>query len=98
MQLLVTGATGKVGQALIKRVLAEPRFAGARIVALCHNRTLPETARLKVVQGSIADPAVAAAAIDGTTHVIHLATVKEDPVQAMDVSVKGLFLILEAFR
>lgn len=98
MQLLVTGATGKVGQAFLKRVLAEPRFAAAKIVALCHNRTLPETDRLKVVRGSIADPAVIAAALAGTTHIIHMATVKEDPVQAMDVAVKGMFLLLEAFR
>ena len=34
----------------------------------------------------------------GTTHVIHLATVKEDAANAMDVSVKGLFQLLEAFR
>lgn len=98
MQLLVTGATGKVGQAFVKRFLAEPRFAHARVVALCHNRSLPETERLRVVRGSISDPAVVAAALAGTTHVIHMATVKEDPVQAMDVSVKGLFLLLESFR
>lgn len=98
MQLLVTGATGKVGQAFLERFLAEPRFFGAKVVALCHNRTLRETDRLRVVRGSIADPAVTAAALAGTTHVIHMATVKEDPVQAMDVSVKGMFLLLEAFR
>lgn len=98
MQLLVTGATGKVGQAFLKRFLADGRFADARLVALCHNRTLPETDRLRVVRGSISDPAVIAAAVTGTTHVIHMATVKEDPLQAMDVSVKGLFLLLEAFR
>jgi len=98
MQLLVTGATGKVGQAFLKRFLAEPRFAEAKVLALCHNRTLPETDRLKMVRGSISDPATVAAAAAGTTHVIHMATVKEDPVQAMDVSVKGMFLLLEAFR
>jgi nucleoside-diphosphate-sugar epimerase len=98
VQLLVTGATGKVGQAFIRRFLAEPRFTDARLVALCHNRTLPETERLRVVRGSISDPAVVAAALAGTTHVIHMATVKEDPIQAMDVSIKGMFLLLEAFR
>jgi nucleoside-diphosphate-sugar epimerase len=98
MQLLVTGATGKVGQVFLKRFLADPRFAAARIVALCHNRSLPESERLRVVRGSIADSAVVAAALAGTTHVIHMATVKEDPIQAMDVSVKGMFLLLDAFR
>jgi nucleoside-diphosphate-sugar epimerase len=98
MQILVTGATGKVGQAFLKGLLAEPRFAAAKVVALCHNRSMAETDRVRVVRGSIADPDVIAAAIAGTTHVVHMATVKEDPVHAMDVSVKGLFLLLEAFR
>ena len=98
MQVLVTGATGKVGQAFLARFLADPRWSNATVVALCHNRTLPETARLKVVRGSIADPSVVAAAVAGTTHIVHMATVKEDPVQAMDVSVKGMFQLLEAFR
>ena len=34
----------------------------------------------------------------GITHVFPLATVKEDAAQAMDVSVKGMFHLLEAFR
>ena len=98
MQLLVTGATGKVGQAFLKRFLAEPKWTSWRVIALCHNRTRPETDRLKVVRGSIADPEVVRAALAGTTHVIHMATVKEDPVQAMDVAVKGMFMLVDAFR
>ena len=98
MQVLVTGATGKVGQAFLRRFLSDPRWTSARVVALCHNRTLPETERLRVVRGSIADRSVVAAAVSGTTHVFHMATVKEDPAQAMDVSVKGMFQLLEAFR
>ena len=98
MQILVTGATGKVGQTFLKRFLAEPRWAAAKVIALCHNRTLPETDRLRVVRGSIADPEVIAVIVPGTTHVMHMATVKEDPVHAMDVAVKGMFLLLEAFR
>lgn len=98
MQLLVTGATGKVGQAFLTRFLSDPKRDDWRVVALCHNRTLPETDRLKVVRGSIADPAVVKSALAGTTHVIHMATVKEDPVQAMDVAVKGMYMLVDAFR
>lgn len=98
MQLLVTGATGKVGQAFLTRFLADPKWAGSKVLALCHNRTLPETDRLKVVRGSIADPQVVKQAVAGTTHIIHMATVKEDPVQAMDVAVKGMFMLVDAFR
>lgn len=98
MQLLVTGATGKVGQAFLSRFIDAPKWGHSKVVALCNNRTLPETDRLKVVRGSINDPQVIARAMIDTTHVLHMAAVKEDPAQAMDVAVKGMFLLLEAFR
>ena len=98
MRFLVTGATGKVGQAFIARVLAEPALADAEIVALCHNRIPPAHERVGVVRGSIAEQATLVRALDGVTHVFHLATVKEDPALVMDVSIKGLFLLLEAAR
>lgn len=98
MLLLVTGATGKVGATLISRLLREPRWRDARIRALCHNRTLAETDRVEVVKGNIADRACVDRAIAGVTHVVHLATCKETPDIVMDVTVKGLFWLLEAFR
>ena len=98
MQLLVTGATGKLGQAFLDEFLADPRWSDASVVALCNNRTIPESARVRVVRGSMADAAVIAEAMAGTTHVLHMAAVKEDPMHAIDVSVKGMFLLLEAFR
>ncbi|OHV22288.1 NAD(P)-dependent oxidoreductase [Rhizobium sp. RMa-01] len=98
MLILVTGATGKVGRRFISGLLDEPRFSEARIRALCHNRVLEETDRIGVVKGSIADSEVVAAAMDGVTHVVHLATCKEIPEDVMDITVKGLFWLLEAFR
>src|SRR5690242_15867654 len=54
-RILVTGATGKVGQALIARLLAtgDERFAGSKIRALCHNRLVDAGPRLEVISGSI---------------------------------------------
>ena len=98
MNILVTGATGKVGQQFLARFLSDTRWSTARVRALCHNRTLPPAPRLDIVRGSIADRDVAEAAMDGVTHVFHMATVKEDAAHAMDVSVKGMFHLLEAFR
>jgi nucleoside-diphosphate-sugar epimerase len=96
MRVLVTGATGKVGQALI----AHLRRTGPdiQIRALCHNRTLPEGPGLSVVKGTIADRETCQAALQDVTHVVHLATCKETPEDVMEVTVKGLFWLLEAFR
>lgn len=98
MLLLVTGATGKVGRRLVGRVLAEPNLSEIRLRALCHQRMLEGNDRLEVIRGSISDRQSAAAAISGVTHVVHLATCKEIPEIVMDVAVRGLFWLLEAFR
>ena len=74
MLILVTGATGKVGRTLIARLLEDPRFSGARVRALCHNRTYDAHDRIEIARGSIADRAVVEQALEGVTHVVHLAT------------------------
>ncbi len=98
MKILVTGATGKVGQCFIRRLLRDQRYTQATVRALCHNRTLEEHDRLEVVRGSIADREVVAMAVQDVTHVLHLATCKETPEEVMDVTVKGMFWLLEECR
>lgn len=98
MLLLVTGATGKVGAHLIADILQDPKWQGARIRALCHNRTPAPHDRVEVVHGNIAERDAVDRAMAGVTHVVHLATCKEIPETVMDVTVKGLFWLLEAFR
>ena len=97
-RILVTGATGKVGQAFIARLLADPQRAGAIVRALCHNRKVPARDRVEVFSGSIESRGSVAEAMAGVTHVLHLATSKETPESIMDVAVKGLFWLLEACR
>ena len=96
--LLVTGATGKVGRAFIARLLGDARFAHWRVRALCHQRAMPEHERVESVFGAIQDRAAVTSALAGVSHVLHLATSKETPDDAMDVSVKGLFWLLEGCR
>jgi UDP-glucose 4-epimerase len=96
--LLVTGATGKVGRAFIDRLLADRALAHWRVRALCHSRQLPPHARVESVFGAIQDRAVVQHALEGVSHVVHLATCKETPDDAIDVAIKGLFWLLEECR
>jgi nucleoside-diphosphate-sugar epimerase len=98
MKVLVTGATGKVGRNLVSRFLSESSYNESSLRALWHNRVLDAEDRLEVIRGSISEARVVERAMDGITHVVHLATVKETPEKIMDVAVKGLFWLLEGCR
>ena len=97
-RVVVSGAKGKVGQAFVGRFLDDSWFDDFLVRALLHNRKLDVHDRMKVVRGSMQDAETVDRAMDGVTHVLHLATCKETPTQIMDVSVKGLFWLLEACR
>ncbi len=97
-RMLVTGATGKVGRTLIKRLLADPKFDSVVVRALCHNRELEPHERIEIVHGSIEHRDDVERVMADVTHVVHLATCKETPDQIMDVAVKGLFWLLETCR
>lgn len=97
-RILVTGATGKVGQAFIQRILSDPAYGDFTVRGLLHNRTLAPHERLEMVRGSIEHLEVVQEAMQDVTHVLHLATCKETPQQIMDVAVKGMFWLLETAR
>jgi nucleoside-diphosphate-sugar epimerase len=97
-RILVTGATGKVGQTFIRRLFEDERFNAFTVRALCHNRKLDPHQRLEVVHGSISQREAVNQAMEGATHVLHLATCKETPDEIMDVAIKGMFWLLEACR
>jgi len=97
-RILVTGATGKVGSHLIHRMLDADESQDVMVRALCHNRRLETRERLEMVTGNISDRDVVRVAMDGITHVVHCATCKETANDWIDVSVKGLFWLLEECR
>ena len=97
-RILVTGATGKVGSHFIDRILQSENHPDTTIRALLHNRLLQPHERLEEVKGSISDREVVRAAMHGITHVIHCSTCKETPDNVIDVTVKGLFWLLEECR
>ena len=96
--LLVTGAAGKVGQAFIEQFLADPKFNSFTVRALFHHREVESHEQIQIVRGSIEHREVVEKALDGVTHVLHLATCKETPDRIMDVAVKGMFWLLETCR
>ncbi len=98
MRILITGATGKVGKTFLKKILSDQNHPDVNIVALCHNRSVAAHERIEVIHGSIADRDTVKKATENITHVLHLATCKETPDDVMDVSVKGLFWLLEECR
>ncbi|OJF99853.1 UDP-glucose 4-epimerase [Rhizobium sp. 58] len=97
MKLLVTGMTGKVGGNFLPAFLAERAFSGWSLRAICNNRVVDHAA-VESVRASLSDAAAIRAAMEGVTHVLHMAAVKESPDLAIDVGVKGMFNLLEAFR
>jgi UDP-glucose 4-epimerase len=98
MRLLVTGAAGKVGASFLPQFLNDSRFSDWDVVALCHNRLIPWQDRVSVIKGTLSDADTVSRAMEGVTHVLHLAAVKESPDLAFDVALKGMFLLLEEFR
>ena len=97
-RILVTGATGKVGSHFVRRILNSPGHQDTHLRALCHNRVLDAHERLEIVTGSICNRAVVRKAMEGITHVVHCATCKEIDELVIDVTVKGLFWLLEECR
>ena len=98
MRILVTGATGKVGQTFLKAFLADERFSEGIVRAFCHNRVVETSERVEVVKGSMSSREDVARALKDVTHVLHLATCKETPEDIMDVAIKGFFWLLEEAR
>jgi len=96
--ILVTGATGKVGAHLIDRILQSNPAQDICVRALCHNRSLPPRDGVELAWGSISDREVVRQTLQGITHVVHCATCKENADDVMDVTVKGLFWLLEECR
>lgn len=97
MRLLITGASGKLGGRVVERLLRD--LPDVQIRAMTYSRDLHfADPRLEVVRGNISDRPFVEAAMRGVTHVVHMASCKEIPELVMDVAVKGMFWLLEAFR
>jgi D-erythronate 2-dehydrogenase len=99
MLVIITGAGGFVGRALVKKLLER----GDNVVALdSHVRHIPAGAR--IVAGNIVDPAVRTEAFrDGCNALVHLATVpggaaEADPAASRRINIDAMYDLLDAAK
>src|SRR5438105_2423187 len=69
--VLVTGGAGTIGQAVVRRLEREHGVA----IRVADHRPAPDWMRCEVIDGDLRDAAVARAAVEGCSHVIHLAAI-----------------------
>jgi uncharacterized protein YbjT (DUF2867 family) len=76
--LLLTGATGKVGSALLRRLIAQGR--AVRVLVRDPRRLGPERVRVQIALGDLTDPPSFRNALRGVTTVVHLgASARDQP-------------------
>lgn len=100
MTVLVTGATGQVGNAIVRRLAAD----GVQVRALVHSRSRDQTsvlpAGVRAVFGDVTDAASLRAALDGCDTVYHAAGIPEqwrrDVSDFTRVNVEGTRNVVDA--
>jgi len=103
-QILVTGGAGFIGTSLAARLLDHNRV---RVLDLLRRNALADSglaghANLELIEGDVRDADLVRRAMQGVTHVVHLAsiagvdTVMSNARLTMEVSIKGTFNALEA--
>jgi UDP-glucose 4-epimerase len=104
-KVCVTGAAGFIGGHLVEALLAEGHeVVGLDDLSSGKRENLPENSGFSFVEGSIADPRAAEAAIGGAKWVFHLAAIPSvplsmrEPVRTNAVNVGGTVNVLESAR
>ncbi len=105
MQVLVTGGAGFIGSHTVDALLA----AGEHVSVLDDfssgkRANLSTHANLRIIEGDVRDAAIVKRALEGVTHVLHLAAQVfvpssiERPVHSASINVTGFLNVLDAAR
>jgi NADH dehydrogenase len=86
--LLLTGATGRVGSAVLRRLVAERR--PVRCLVRDPRRLGPDRVRVQIALGDLGDPASFRHALRGAKTVVHLAATERDQAHATIEEVDGV--------
>lgn len=86
--LLLTGATGRVGSALLRRLVAEQR--PVRCLVRDPRRLGEDRVRVQIALGDLGDPASFRHALRGAKTIVHLAATERDQPHATIEEVDGL--------
>lgn len=103
-KILITGGAGFIGTRLASRLIDHNQIT---ILDILHRDALSGTAlaehpNLTLIKGDVRDAETVQSAMNGATHVVHLAsiagvdTVMNNPLLTMDITLKGTFNVLEA--
>ena len=90
-QVLVTGASGKLGHPLCEALLRE----GYQVTAIKH-RSPVRIDGVEELQADLADAAAMEELVSRSDAIVHLATCKEDRQGVIDTSARGTFNLLDA--
>lgn len=96
MRILVTGGNGSIGRELVPALLVQ----GHEVVVLDREvNALGGHPRLRLVQGSVEDPAAVADAARDVETIVHLAwSFADDPADLLEHDLRGHIRLLEAAR
>lgn len=86
--LLLTGATGRVGSALLRRLVG--RGTPVRCLVRDPRRLGPERVRVQIALGDLGDPASFRHALRGVRTVVHLAATERDQAHATIEEIDGV--------
>ena len=99
MKVLVTGAAGFIGQAVISELGKHGHKVRAMVRNAEQQRVLPQISGLDVVVADVTDPASLAAALPGNDVVIHLAgVVWGEPAHMHRIMVEGTANLIQAMQ